>query len=95
MSFDATEERFRKQMTGIQDVVGTSVRAWNDLIATSADMAYDVVLKNWNYSRSLCGSAEQAVADAISTQSRLAKEMMQVWQDYATHVQEIVGKTAK
>lgn len=60
-----------------------SVRAWNELLATSTDMAFDVVLRNWNYSRSLRGSAEQAIEDAIKTQQRLNKEMMQAWSDLA------------
>lgn len=89
------EETFRKQVNDAQDIVGKSVRAWNDLLVTSTDMAYDVVLKNWNYSRSLRGSAEQAVEDAINTQSRLAKEMLQVWQGYAEQVQDIMTKPTK
>ncbi|MEN9933704.1 MAG: hypothetical protein RLZZ387_283 [Chloroflexota bacterium] len=89
------DETFRKQVSGAQDVIGKSARAWNDLLVTSTDMAYDVVLKNWNYSRSLRGSAEQAVEDAINTQSRLAKEMLQVWQGYTESVQEILTKTTK
>jgi hypothetical protein len=92
---NTVEETFRKQVAEAQDVVGKSVRAWNDLLATSTDMAYDVVLKNWNYSRSLRGSAEQAVEDAINTQSRLVKEMLQVWQGYTEQVQDIVTKPTK
>ncbi|NJM07882.1 hypothetical protein HC891_19375 [Candidatus Gracilibacteria bacterium] len=65
------------------DHVLRSVRAWNELLATSTDMAFDVVLRNWNYSRSLRGSAEQAIEDAIKTQQRLSKEMMQAWSDLA------------
>jgi DNA uptake protein ComE-like DNA-binding protein len=65
------------------DHVLRSVRAWNELLATSTDMAFDVVLRNWNYSRSLRGSAEQAIEDAIKTQQRLSKEMLQAWSDLA------------
>ena len=39
--------------------------------------------------------AEQAVEDAISTQSKLAKEMLQVWQGYANSVQDIITKSTK
>jgi hypothetical protein len=95
MTTNTVEENVRKQVADAQDMVGKSVRAWSDLMVTSTDMAYDVVLKNWNYSRSLRGSAEQAVEDAINTQSRLVKEMMQVWQDYSTNFQDIVAKTTK
>jgi hypothetical protein len=89
------EETFRTQIGEAGDTISKSMRAWNDLLVTSADMAYDVVLKNWNYSRSLRGSAEQAVEDAITTQSRLAKEMLQVWQGYTSNVQEIISKSTK
>jgi hypothetical protein len=81
------------QITSAQDVTMKSVRAWNELLMTSADMAFDVVLKNWNYSRSLRGSADQAVEDAIKTQHRYTSEMMQVWRGYTNDVQEIVSKT--
>jgi hypothetical protein len=57
-----------------------SVRAWNELLAASTDMAFDVVLRNWDYSRSLRGSAEQAIADTIRLQQRLSKEMLQAWE---------------
>jgi len=72
-----------------------SVRAWNELLAASTDMAFDVVLKNWDYSRSLRSSAEQAVADAIKTQQRLNKEMLQAWQGYSDEVKEIIEKSGK
>jgi DNA uptake protein ComE-like DNA-binding protein len=81
------------QITKAQDMTMKSVRAWNELLMTSADMAFDVVLKNWNYSRSLRGSADQAVEDAIKTQHRYTSEMMQVWRGYTNDVQEIVSKT--
>ncbi len=81
------------QITKAQDMTMKSVRAWNELLMTSADMAFDVVLKNWNYSRSLRGSADQAVEDAIKTQHRYTSEMMHVWRGYTNDVQEIVSKT--
>jgi hypothetical protein len=81
------------QITNAQDMTMKSMRAWNELLMTSADMAFDVVLKNWNYSRSLRGSADQAVEDAIKTQHRYTSEMMQVWRGYTNDVQEIVSKT--
>jgi uncharacterized protein (DUF1697 family) len=87
------EEQLRQQYAGATDMMLRSVRAWNDLIATSTDMAFDVVLKNWDYSRSLRSSAEQAVADAIRTQHRLSKEMRQAWQGYSDDVKESDDKS--
>jgi hypothetical protein len=81
-----------KQFTNAQDFAIRSVRAWNELLITSADMAFDVVLKNWNYNRSLRNSVDQAVEDALKTQQKLSSEMMQVWQGYSSNVQEIMGK---
>lgn len=65
---------------GTADAMRRSVRAWNDLLAASTDLAFDLVLKNWDYSRSLRHSTEQAVADALKTQQRLSREMLQAWQ---------------
>lgn len=89
------EEPARKASANPQDMVGRSVKAWSDLVAVSTDMAYDIVLKNWNYSRSLRGSAEQALEDALNTQSRFTKEMMGVWKDYTDNVAEILSKSTK
>jgi hypothetical protein len=89
------EEQLRQQYAGAADMMLRSVRAWSDLLATSTDMAFDVVLKNWDYSRSLRNSAEQAVADAIRTQHRLNKEMLQAWQGYSDDVKEIIEKRGR
>lgn len=86
-------EQLQKPYKDAAEMALKSVRAWNELMAVSTDMAFDVVLKNWNYSRSLRNSAEQAVEAAIQTQHKLTREMMQVWQGYSDNVQDIVEKT--
>ncbi|MEI6776174.1 MAG: hypothetical protein WCK70_04705 [Chloroflexales bacterium] len=86
------EDQLRQQYAGAADMMLRSVRAWSDLLTTSTDMAFDVVLKNWDYSRSLRNSAEQAVADTIKTQHRLNREMLQAWQGYSDDVKEIIEK---
>jgi hypothetical protein len=88
-------EQLRKQYQDATDRAMKSVRAWNELVAVSTDMAFDVVLKNWNYSRSLRNSAEQAIESALQTQHKLTGEMMQVWQGYTNSVREIVDKSTK
>jgi DNA uptake protein ComE-like DNA-binding protein len=92
MTNDATraQQQAQKQVEFATEWAIRSARAWNDLVFTTTDMAFDVALKNWDYSRSLRASAEQAIEDAVRTQQRLAKEMMQVWQGYATSVQNYV-----
>lgn len=89
------KEQVRKQYLDAQEMATRSMNVWNELMVASTDMAFDVVLKNWNYSRSLRNSADQAIEDAIKTQHRLTNEMMQVWQGYASNVQEIVSKSVK
>jgi len=89
------QDQIRKQYQSTTDVMMRSMRAWNELLTASTDMAFDVVLKNWDYSRSLRSSAEQAVADAIRTQHRLQKEMLQAWQGYSSEVKDIVDKGGK
>lgn len=86
-------EQMQKQMDEVQDATTRSMTTWNELLKASTDMAFDVVLKNWNYSRSLRGYAEQAVEDAIKTQHEYASEMMEVWQGYTSHVQGIVHQS--
>jgi hypothetical protein len=77
------------------DMVMRSMRAWNELLTASTDMAFDLVLKNWDYSRSLRGSAEQAVADAIKQQQRLNKEMLQAWQGYSSEIKDIIDRNTR
>jgi hypothetical protein len=86
------QDQVQGQMLNAQDLAMRSVRAWNELLMVSADMAFDVVLKNWNYNRSLRNSTEQAVEDALRTQQQLTGEMMQVWRGYTNNVQEIIEK---
>jgi gas vesicle protein len=83
-------EQLRKQYQDAADAVLRSARAWNELLATSTDMAFDLVLKNWDYSRSLRGSADQAIADALRMQQRLSKEMLQAWQGYSSEIKDIL-----
>lgn len=74
------QARLQQQAQTTGEAVLRSVRAWNELLAASTDMAFDVVLRNWDYSRSLRSSAEQAIADTIKLQQRLSKEMLQAWE---------------
>jgi hypothetical protein len=85
----------RQQYSDTTDVMLRSMRAWNELMAASTDMAFDVVLKNWDYSRSLRGSAEQAIADAIKLQKRMNREMLQAWEGYSSEVKEILDRSAQ
>lgn len=89
------EEQVRKQVSEAQELMSKSVRAWSELMVTSTDMAYDTVLKSWNYNRSMRSSAEQAIEDAITTQSRLAREMTQAWHGYVESAQTIFSKNGK
>jgi DNA-binding NtrC family response regulator len=89
------QEQTHQQYTDTTDVMMRSMRAWNELMAASTDMAFDVVLKNWDYSRSLRGSAEQAIADAIKLQKRMNREMMQAWEGYSSEVKEILDRSVK
>lgn len=85
----------RPVMPDLTDPMFQSLRVWNELLAASTDMAFDMVLKNWDYSRSLRHSTEQAVADAIRTQQRLNQEMMQAWQGYVGDIQSIIERMRK
>ncbi|NJN16330.1 MAG: hypothetical protein HC822_08675 [Oscillochloris sp.] len=85
-------DKDRPAFTDPSDAVVRSVRAWNELFAASTDMAFDLVLKNWDYRRSLRGAADQAVADTLKVQQRLSKEMLQAWQGYASDIQDLLDQ---
>jgi len=89
------EQRGEGQVQPAQEAaeaVRRSVQAWNELLAASTDMAFDLVLKNWNYSRSLRGAADQAILDALKMQQRLSREMLQAWQGQGGEAKEKDGK---
>ncbi|HMQ34439.1 MAG TPA: hypothetical protein PKD53_27130 [Chloroflexaceae bacterium] len=89
------QERLRQQYSDTADIMLRSMRAWNELLTASTDMAFDVVLKNWDYSRSLRGSAEQAIADAIKLHQRMNKEMLQAWEGYSSELKDIIERGSK
>ncbi len=89
------QERLRQQYSDTADLMLRSMRAWNELLAASTDMAFDVVLKNWDYSRSLRGSAEQAIADALKLHQRMNKEMLQAWEGYSSELKDIIERNSK
>ncbi|RRR65954.1 MAG: hypothetical protein EI684_21675 [Candidatus Viridilinea halotolerans] len=89
------QEQMRMQYSETTDIMLRSMRAWNELMAASTDLAFDVVLKNWDHSRSLRGSAEQAIADAIKLQKRMNREMLQAWEGYSSEVKEIIERSVK
>jgi gas vesicle protein len=98
MASDEVEQfqaRLRQQSSDTTDMMLRSMRAWNELLAASTDMAFDAVLKNWDYSRSMRGSAEQAIADAINLQKRMNREMLQAWEGYSGEVKEIIERNTK
>jgi hypothetical protein len=88
-------ERLQQQAQERADAMLRSVRAWNELVAASTDMAFDVVLKNWDYSRSLRSAAEQAIADTIRLQQRLNKEMLQAWDGYSSEIKDIIDRQSE
>jgi hypothetical protein len=88
-------EQLQQQAQERADAMLRSVRAWNELLAASTDMAFDVVLKNWDYSRSLRSAAEQAIADTIRLQQRLNKEMLQAWDGYSSEIKDIIDRQGK
>jgi hypothetical protein len=89
------QERLRHQYSDTADIMLRSMHAWNELLTASTDMAFDVVLKNWDYSRSLRGSAEQAMADALKLHQRMNKEMLQAWEGYSSEVKDIIERRTK
>lgn len=89
------QERMKDQYSDTAEIMLRSMRAWNELLTASTDMAFDIVLKNWDYSRSMRGSAEQAIADAIKLQRRMNKEMLQAWEGYSSEIKDIIERNAK
>lgn len=82
------QQQLRQHYIGTTDAMLQSVRAWNELMMASTDLAFDVVLRNWDYSRSLRNSTEQAIADAIKIQQRMNREMLQAWEGYSSEGKE-------
>jgi hypothetical protein len=89
------KEQVLKQYKVAEDFTAVSLRAWNELVTVSTDMAFDVAMKNWDYAKNLRTSSEKAIEDAIRAQRTLSNEMLQVFQGYYNGMQDIVGKTIR
>jgi hypothetical protein len=95
---DATndvKQQVYQQYKVAEDWTTVGLRTWSELMSVSTNMAYDLALKNWDYTRSLRATTEQALAEAVRAQRSVANNMMQIWQGYNNGVKEIVSKTMR
>ncbi|MDP9379538.1 MAG: hypothetical protein M3Q29_05190 [Chloroflexota bacterium] len=93
--FENVQEQARTQFEVAQNLATASAQTWNQLLATSTDAAFDVVLRNWDYSKSVRDSTEQALENTIKRQREVSAEMVRVWQGYTRSVTEAVNKSSR
>ncbi len=86
--------RIEEQVWRQYEVAGQSataaIRAYNQLLATSADIAFGVILRAWGYNRTVIDAANQAVEDTIMLQRRMTGEALQVYEDFISRLNEPV-----
>ncbi|MDP9372536.1 MAG: hypothetical protein M3Q65_08815 [Chloroflexota bacterium] len=97
MSLPAAEQfigRAQEQVWRQYEVAGQSaaaaIRAYNQVLATSADIAFGVVLRAWGCNRIAIDAANQAVEDTIKLQRRMMGEALQVYEDFISRLNEQV-----
>lgn len=74
----------------VQDMVTRYVNALNEVVALNVDMVFDVMLKNYNFMCGMRNSTDAMVEDVLKGQQRFVTEMVQVAQDYAAKVPDMM-----
>jgi hypothetical protein len=74
----------------VQDMVTRYVNAMNEVMSLNLDMAFDVMLKNYTFMRSMRSSTDVMVEDLLKGQQRFVTEMVHVAQDYAVKMPDMM-----
>jgi len=93
--FENVQDQARQQYAVTQELTANSLRTWNQMVAAGADYAFDSVLRNWNYTKSLRDASEQALEETVQRQRETTAQMLEVWQGYSNSVADTLSKTGK
>lgn len=79
----------------IQDMMVKYTNALNEMMALSVDMAFDVMLKNFNFACMMRDTTNTVFEDALKGQQRFITEMVQVSQGYVAKMPEMIAPVIK
>jgi hypothetical protein len=79
----------------VQDMMSRYTHTMNEVVAMNMDVAFDVLLKNYNFVCSMRNSADMMMGDMIKSQQRLITEMVHVAQDYAAKLPAIMPSVTR
>jgi hypothetical protein len=89
------QEQFRNQYNVAADITARSFKTWNDMVAASTDMAFDTVIRNWNYAKTVRDEADKAVEATITQQRQFAKEMANAFQGFQNNAQQMMDQAVR
>lgn len=89
------QKQMLEMVQPVQDMLSRYTSAMNEVVAMNIDVAFDVLLKNYNFACSMRNSADMMMDDMIKGQQRLMTEMMQVAQNYAAKLPDMMPLVSK
>lgn len=93
--FQDAQDQARQQFNAGQDLASAALGAWNEVMAIGSDAAFDVALRNWNYSKSARDAADRALEETLARQRELTAEMLKVWEGYANTMSERLNRSGR
>lgn len=84
------QKQMLEMVQPVQDMMSRYTSTMNEVVAMNMDVAFDVLLKNYNFACSMRNSADMMMGDMIKGQQRLMTEMVHVAQDYAAKLPDMM-----
>jgi hypothetical protein len=88
------QQQVREQYKVAENAAQNTLRALNDLAATTTALTFDTVEKNLRYSQDARAQAERAALEAVASYRRMYEEGLKSWQGYVQGVSEIINRAA-
>ncbi len=89
------QKQMLEMVQPVQDMMSRYASTVNEVVAMNMDVAFDVLLKNYNFACSMRNSADMMMGDMLKGQQRLITEMVHVAQDYTAKLPNMMPVVKK
>lgn len=97
----AAQEQWQEQVKQAQEqwqaqeLYSKTAQTWNEMLSASSDMAFDAVLRNWNYAKAVRAESDKAIEAAVEQQRTYTQQMVNAMQGYSGSMQQMMEAMAK
>lgn len=89
------QEQWQAQASQAQEMFSKTAQTWNEMLSASSDMAFDAVLRNWNYAKAVRAEADKAIEAAVEQQRAYTQQMVRAMQGYSGSMQQMMEAMAR